>query len=59
MGVITKLPEGLKKLAFEKNHLNLIGGLPPVCFVTYLPKKHAGESPSLSPRIMNQVSDGS
>ena len=41
--VLTQLPGGLKKLAFKKNDLNLTGGLPPVRFVNYPPKKPAGE----------------
>ena len=43
MVVITQPPKGPKELAFEKKDPNLIGGLPPIHFVNYRPKKPAGE----------------
>ena len=41
MVVIVQVPEGIKNLVFKKNGPNLIGGLPPVHFVNYPPKKPA------------------
>ena len=43
MVVLTQIPGGLRKLVFEKNNSNLIGGLPLVRFVNYSPKKPADE----------------
>jgi hypothetical protein len=43
MIINTQLPEGLKKLSFEKNGPNLIDGVPRVRSVNYPPKKLAGK----------------